>query len=367
MWRYANPVTIHWTSDIAQLLSSLLPPGQGVLFVYPQFQEAFAADLLTGRLEGVPVFSGIESNPTPDQVQLAIDFALAIGPRWILAIGGGSVLDTAKLVRLALASGCRRMDELLERVPGEPLAASPLLVAVPTTHGTGAELTMWTTVWDKGGGRKLSLSHPGNFPDIALYSPALTYNLPLPVSFATTLDALSHALEALWNRNSNPISDELASAAVQLVSENLEHLADPVPHQVRANLLRASLFAGLAFSNTKTAAAHSISYPLTLRLGIPHGIACAMSLAALWRINSPRMPVKAERLRQLLGGEDVAETLERLLSFSAARVPFTLSAYGAGPDDLAVLARESFTRGRMDNNLVDLSQADVRAILEAIF
>ena len=241
MWRYANPVTIHWTSDVSQLLLNLLPPGQGVLFAYPQFQEPFAASLLGGPLNGVPVFNGIESNPTPDQVQLAIDFALAIAPRWILAIGGGSVLDTAKLVRLALAGGCQRIDELLETVPGEPLAPSPLLVAIPTTHGTGAELTMWTTVWDKGGGRKLSLSHPNNYPDIAIYSPALTYSLPLPLSFTTTLDALSHALEALWNRNGNPVSDELASAAVQLVSENLERLADPVPHPVRANLLRASL------------------------------------------------------------------------------------------------------------------------------
>jgi alcohol dehydrogenase class IV len=365
MWRYANPVAIHWTNDVARLLPSLLPPGNGMLLAYPQFQDTSASGLLHQQLDGVPSFSSIENNPTPDQVQQAIDFASPVHPQWILAIGGGSVLDTAKLVRLALACGCLRINELLGAAPRELRSRGPLLITVPTTHGTGAELTMWTTIWDKSGGRKLSLSHPGNFPDAAVYSPALTYSLPLPVSFATTLDALAHALEALWNRNSNPVSDELASGAVQLVSENLERLADPVPHEVRANLLRASLLAGLAFSNTKTAAAHSISYPLTLRLGIPHGIACAMSLAPLWRINAPHMPAKAERLRLLLGGENPAVALERMLGFVAARMPFTLSAYGAGPADLETLVQESFTKGRMDNNLVALNQADVRAILEA--
>jgi alcohol dehydrogenase class IV len=188
----------------------------------------------------------------------------------------------------------------------------------------------------------------------------------LPVSLATTLDALAHAMEALWNRNQNPLSDEMAFVAVKLISENLEGLAEPVPAAVRANLLRASLFAGLAFANTKTAAAHSISYPLTLRLGIPHGIACSMPLLALWRINAPQIPDKSERLRLLLGGADVAAVLARLQRFAAARTAYSLRAYGAGPADLDALVRESFTKGRMDNNLVALTQADVRAILEAI-
>jgi len=225
---------------------------------------------------------------------------------------------------------------------------------------------MWTTLWDKENGRKLSISHPGNFPDIAAYCPALTYSLPLPASIAVTLDALAHALEALWNRNGNPVSDEFAAKAIESIAANLELLDAPAPYEARAGLLRASLFAGLAFANTRTAAAHSISYPLTLRLGIPHGIACAMTLPALWRINAPHMPAKAERLRLLLGGRDVLAILERLLRFAAARVPFTLSAYGAGPGDVEALARASFTKGRMENNLVELGLDDVRAILQAL-
>jgi alcohol dehydrogenase len=299
-------------------------------------------------------------------VQQAIDAARPIRPDWILAVGGGSVLDTAKIVRLALACGRFDIRELLQSEPAEAGARLPLLIAVPTTHGTGAELTMWTTVWDRESGRKLSLSHPRNYPDIAAYCPPLTYGLPLSVSIATTLDALAHALESLWNRNGNPVSDELALAAVSSIFTSLELLADPVPPAARKELLRASMFAGLAFANTRTAAAHSISYPLTLRLGIPHGIACAMTLPALWRINAPRMPAKAERLRRLLGGEDMSTALERKLHFVSTRVPFTLSAYGAGPADLEALARESRTKGRMENNLVELDQADVLAILAAI-
>lgn len=361
MWRYACPVAIHWGDEWAPLLSSLLPAGPGMLIHYPGFPAADAAALPAGT----PAYDRVEANPTPDQVQRAVDAAWPLRPRWIVAVGGGSVLDTAKLVRLALACSCPRVEELLRAVP-EPARERPLLVAAPTTHGTGAELTMWSTVWDVGNGRKLSLSHPANAPDVAAYCPPLTYGLPLPASLAATLDALAHALEALWNRSANPVSDETAMAAVAGIAAGLERLDDPVPPPLRANLLRASMFAGLAFAGTRTAAAHSISYPLTLRLGIPHGIACAMTLPALWRINAPRMAAKAERLRRRLGGEDPAAMLERLRGFAAARVPFTLSAYGARPGDVADLARASFTKGRMDNNLVELDEAAVRAILEGI-
>ena len=361
MWRYACPVAIHWGDEWPALLRPLLPPGPGLLIHYPGFPAADAAALPAGT----PAYDRVEANPTPGQVQRAIDEALPLRPRWIVAVGGGSVLDTIKLVRLALACRCLSVEALLREVP-EPAGERPLLIAAPTTHGTGAELTMWSTVWDVGGRRKLSLAHPANAPDIAAYCPSLTFGLPLPASLAATLDALAHALEALWNRGANPVSDEMAMAAVAGIAADLERLDDPVPADVRAGLLRASMFAGLAFAATRTAAAHSISYPLTLRLGIPHGIACAMTLPALWRINAPLMAAKAESLRRRLGGEDPAAVLERLRRFAAARVPFTLSAYGARPQDVGDLARASFTKGRMDNNLADLDEAAVRAILAGI-
>jgi len=367
MWRYTNPVAIHWTDDLAALLPALVIPGKGLLFVYsPAFLDTVAADSRPEWLGRVPVYSDIEANPTEGNMQQALDFARQIAPDWILAVGGGSVLDTAKVIRLALACGRTRIDDLLVAVPTGIGNRGPQLAAVPTTHGTGAELTMWATIWDKKGSRKHSLSHPGMYPDFAVYCPPLTRSLPLPASFASSLDALTHAMEALWNRNENPLSDELALAAVKLVLENIERLADPVPDSVRENLLRASLFAGLAFSNTKTAAAHSISYPLTLRFGVPHGIACSMPLLPLWNINAPQIPAKAKRLRILLDGADVAEALGRMQRFVAARIPFSLSAYGAGPADLDALVRDSFTKGRMDNNIVALKQADVRAILKTI-
>jgi len=154
MWRFANPVAIHWTDDLASLLPSLLPPGQGLLITYPQFAAAARAGLLSGPLAGLPWFSGVEANPTPDQVQQAIDFARPLAPRWILAVGGGSVLDTAKIVRLALARDCPSVRELLLAIPPEAGAERPLLIAAPSTHGTGAELTQWAALWDMESNRK---------------------------------------------------------------------------------------------------------------------------------------------------------------------------------------------------------------------
>ena len=198
----------------------------------------------------------------------------------LVALGGGSVIDTAKALMVGTQSA--GFHELLAHLAGDtgfaPARVMPL-VAVPTTAGTGSEVTPWATLWDRAAGRKHSLHLSQTWPEAAIVDPDLMLTLPNDVTLHSGLDALSHALEAIWNVNANPISDTFAVAAARSIIVTLPALlAGPQDRRLRAAMALAALQAGLAFSNTRTALAHSISYEMTLRFGLPHGLACSFTL-----------------------------------------------------------------------------------------
>ena len=257
----------------------------------------------------------------------------------VIALGGGSVLDSAKF--FALHNEIVVNNGGLEIV-GEAKAMP--LFACPSTAGTGSELTQWATIWDKGANVKYSLSHKCLYPQIAFYDISLLLSLPLDLSIHTTLDSLSHAVESIWNKNANPISTQYAKAAIELILENLPPLYEMLTldskqileatnstattaevslsdflkklrfqgceafcaetsHKgcrtskkqislkntkettqiriLRKNLAFACIQSALSFSNTQTALAHAISYPITMRFGVPHGLACSFTLPIL--------------------------------------------------------------------------------------
>lgn len=219
----------------------------------------------------------------------------------LIALGGGATLDIAKLVRcrpvqarpqinprsgLRTASFDRVADALRGRAPWLDLDLAPLWM-VPTTAGTGSEVTRWAPVWDTDfePPKKRSLDEAFGYADCAFVAPFLTRSCPAGVTRDTALDALSHALEAIWNRHANPISDALAvSAACKVLTALPVVLQDPANAQARSALSLASLEAGFAFSQTRTALAHARSYAVTLEQGMPHGLACAMWLPAAWAL-----------------------------------------------------------------------------------
>ena len=216
----------------------------------------------------------------------------------VIALGGGSVLDSAKF--FALHNEIAVNNGSLEIV-GEAKAMP--LFACPSTAGTGSELTQWATIWDSKANIKYSLSHKCLYPQIAFYDITLLLSLPLNLSIHTTLDSLSHAIESIWNKNANPISTQYAKAAIELILENLPPLYEMLTsldskdctlntadsrkstqettQNLRRNLALACMYAALSFSNTQTALAHAISYPITMRFGVPHGLACSFTLPIL--------------------------------------------------------------------------------------
>lgn len=366
MWKYSNPVEITFSNILHNEIGVIVENRRQILVICSnRFKKTEEFKKLKYSLKAFQSFSGIENNPSFNSCQKAITFAKDLQPDTIIAIGGGSVIDTAKAVRMAVYKSCYNISKLFSCITSP--VNKPLLIASPTTHGTGSELTMWTTVWDKVNKEKYSLSEYENYPDHAVYNVNLVKFLPISVSLSSTLDALSHSFEALWNKHSNPISDNFAMEAVKLIINNLGKLTEPVSVEVRENLLMASIYAGLAFSNTKTAAAHSISYPLSAHFNIPHGIACSMPLYSLLKINQEAIKSKIDKFLNILQLGSIDEFWDKVLTSVKNKVSFTLQEYGVKETDLNWLLDLSFMKGRIDNNIVDLNKSDVLKILEEIY
>ncbi len=324
MWRYHNPVEIGFGVGALGRLPDLLAGRPYALVTYGEPVFAALTERLAG-LAGAPavVIDDIAPNPDfKDLTKTCARYAAAPAPpQVIVALGGGSVIDAAKV--LAAAGGdFARVRRFLETGAGaEDLCAVPI-IAVPTTAGTGSEVTCWAAVWDAANGKKHSLARPNLYPEHALVDPELHLGLPRGLTISTGLDALSHALESLWNVNANPVSRALAITAARELLSALPRAAEDLGDiALRTRVARAALIAGLAFSNTKTALAHALSYPITLGHGVPHGIACSFSLpmvmraatgvdadcdAALQTIFGPDLEAGAERLSDFLAGLGVS-------------------------------------------------------------
>lgn len=280
-WTYHNPVAIHFGSGSFDELAKLARGRPYLLVTYSDALFTALADRLAQRL-GPPAGAVRDVAPNPDLADLVRQASWVAPaeprPEVVIALGGGSVIDSAKVLAAA-AGGFGAVEALLN---GEKALAGwqPLpLIAVPTTAGTGSEVTCWATVWDREAATKRSLDHPALYPEAAVIDPELMRSMPHDLTIATGLDALSHALESLWNVNANPVTASHAVAAARSILDVLPALvAAPDDPDLRSQMAKASLAAGLAFSGTRTAIAHSISYPVTLRHGVQHGIACSFTL-----------------------------------------------------------------------------------------
>ncbi|CAI8801881.1 MULTISPECIES: iron-containing alcohol dehydrogenase PsrA [unclassified Pseudomonas] len=282
--RFHNPVDTRFGWGSLQQLAAITEQHKVALVTFPEARGlglvARIEELLGDRL--VYVIEDVQPNPDVAHLRDTYErfWAEAGDCAMVIAVGGGSAIDTAKALIVGTESGS--FDELLTLLAtGKPFvpARSKLLIAAPTTAGTGSEVTPWATIWDSASLKKYSLHLDCTWPKVAIIDPQLMLTVPASVTVSTGLDALSHALEAIWNVNANPISDTFAVAAIEDILECLPRLLrDLSSQELRSRMALAALKAGMAFSNTKTALAHSISYEMTLRHGLPHGIACSFTL-----------------------------------------------------------------------------------------
>jgi len=231
----------------------------------------------------VDVVSEVKSHPEFKDLKATYNKIKEIDFELILAIGGGSVLDASKFFSVQNDNKEAQFveDMIKGKLPKENYNLIPI-ISVPTTAGTGSEITPWATIWDMDEKKKYSLHLPDLFSEIALYDPTLTLSVPKDITIQTGLDTLSHALESIWNKNASEITVAYAVKSAKLIVNNLVELSDDLDNlEYRDNIMKACMYAGLAFSNTQTAIAHAMSYYITAHKGIDHGIACSFTLPML--------------------------------------------------------------------------------------
>lgn len=311
----------------------------------------------------------VTSNPTQADVLSALEKVGNKVPTQIIAVGGGSSIDLAKAISATyeMYKGKKpTIDDITALIKQKTYKNNPKpipITAIPTTAGTGSEVTKWATIWDVNKTAKFSIDDEKFYPKNAIIVPQLTYGTPKRLTLSTGLDAMSHAMEAFWARPSNPIVKDVATMAILRIYQNLgKALVNPMDEKARAAMSRGATLAGIAFSNTRTTASHSMSYPITMQYGVDHGFACIITLAEVAKINRTAVPEIDDLMNEVFGGMDKFEAW--LHEVSKDIQPLKLSAFGINAEGIDGLVKAAFTAGRMDNNPVDITPEQVRSIYE---
>jgi alcohol dehydrogenase class IV len=291
----------------------------------------------------VSVFDGIPSEPTTREVEAGLSQLRTTDADLVLAIGGGSCIDTAKAVAiLARNPGAIAGYAGADRFPADRLP----LIAVPTTAGTGSEVTRFAIVTDPSTSVKMLLSDAKLIPDVAIVDPTFSRSCPPEVTAATGIDALTHAIEAYVSRRANPTSDLFALAACRLIGASLERAWRGIREGAEDRpaleaMARGSLCAGMAFSNASVALVHGMSRPIGAYFHVPHGLSNAMLLTAVTRFSLEAARERYAQIGRELTGDPAADA-DAALAFiervcRVLEIP-RLSGAGVAPDRLRELA-----------------------------
>ncbi|MFJ7883490.1 iron-containing alcohol dehydrogenase [Pseudomonas sp. NPDC096917] len=322
----------------------------------------------------VTLYSDVQADPPVACVEEAVAVARECRAQAVIGLGGGSSLDIAKLVALLCGH-----EQRLEDIYGIGLAKGPRLplIQVPTTAGTGSEVTAVAIVTTPSHEKKGVVS-PLLYPDIALLDARLTVGLPAAVSAMTGVDAMVHAIESFTSvHKKNVLSDGLAVQALTLLAANMDRvLAEPGDLQARSNMLLGSMLAGMAFANAPVAAVHALAYPLGGHFHVPHGLSNALVLVPVLNFNRPAAePLYAQLASAVLPQEHFANTSEACDHFIGfmtrlvARMPFAqrLSEVGVTPGDVDQLTDDALKVERLlINNPRPLSRDDIHALYTSV-
>lgn len=307
------------------------------------------------------------SNPTVKQLYKLYREMYSEPADLIIAVGGGSVMDMGKSLCLIQGIKIESEDELREIIQKKKYPApSARWIGVPTTAGTGSEVTCWATIWDPEKEAKRSVESQSNYAYAAIVDSSLAETMPVRLAVSSALDAAAHAMESYWAKASNLVSRTLALKAIHLIMTHIDELQDG-KEEAHKYMAKGSMMAGLAFSNTKTTACHSISYPLTMEYGIPHGIAVSMLMVPVMKVNEKKTG-KMKELLEAFGVADPEALGKRIHSIlKQAGIKDSLREWSIPEEHLAELAAHGITKGRADNNPVDLTVEKIEEILKKIY
>lgn len=318
----------------------------------------------------VRIFADVQPEPKDTCLRAALDAARAFRPGLVVGLGGGSVMDVAKLVAALWTS-----EQSLADVTGPNRVAqkSSLLAQVATTAGTGSEGGIRALITSTETGMKVAVESPHMAADIAILDPELTMSVPQAVTAATGVDALAHCVEAFTNINAHPLIDDYARMGIRLAGRFLARAVhNGEDAEARAGMLLSAFYGGLCLGPVNTAAGHALAYPLGTRAGIPHGLSVALLFPDVLGFNAPVATDKTAEVLRALGlppsTDPDAVTRAARDWCSGLGIAMSLQSHGAKGDDLPDWAAEAHgIRRLMDNNPRDMSVSDVEAIYRAAF
>jgi len=366
--------------------------GQGVVKEVPQllFEKGKRLLFITGKnsersvtllesLKGMKfetfVFT-VSSEPTVDVVSTGVQFARENGCDVVAGIGGGSVIDTAKAISAIISNGGELLDYLEVIGAGKTLQKNPLpFLAIPTTAGTGAEVTKNSVLLSPMHGVKVSLRSPLMFPDVAVIDPELTYSMPPAITAATGMDAFSQLLEAYVSVNSNYMTDMVCRDGMKRVTKSLYRAFENGKNvDAREDMAMASLLGGIALANAKLGAVHGFAGPIGGSFSAPHGAVCACLLPHVMEMNIKILRIKKQdqylkryvEVAKILTGNQDAEAEDGVLWVSnlcnKLKIP-KLSDFGITVFDFPEIVEKTKVASSTKGNPVSLMDEELLEVL----
>ena len=322
----------------------------------------------------VEIFDAVEPDPSIQVATKAAEMAKNVKANVLIALGGGSAIDTAKSAALLVTNG-----GYLKDYAGVNKVVKPILplIAVPTTAGTGSEVTIFAVMSDPEKQEKFTISGALIAPAVAVLDPLLTLKLPPSVTAFTGMDALTHAIEAFTSSIAQPATDALALSAIKLV---LKHLPVAVGRgdniKARDGMLQASLLAGIAFNNAFLGLAHAIASPLGGHFHVPHGLANAVMLPYVMEYNLPTAVRRYAEIGRALGLQAVGDTPRAVAEKTVAaitqlardiNIPEKLSNIGAKEELLPLVARDALKSIQLKFNVRNASEKEILVLLQKAY
>lgn len=379
MGTFYNPVEVHFgidkLSELGEITQSIQPETKRILFLNRggNFHDSADKKIILEQLKNKElIIHDFEiSNPDIQDLFHLLEATEDQDYDLILVVGGGSILDVAKSMAALKGMDIQSAEELRSIINHKGYVSNKnkcKWIAVPTTAGTGSEVTPWATIWDSENNVKLSVDAKDLFAAAAIIDPNLTVNLPLRITVSSALDAICHATEAYWSKKTNEISRTYALSAIENITKHIHDLVDDLSNiELRYKIAMGSLLAGLAFSNTRTTACHSISYPITLMFGVDHGIAVSVTLSQILKINEDSL-IEKDKLFKAFGvnsSEEVDDVIKAI--YQKANLSPQLRDYDINKSELSDIVDNAYLKGRMDNNAVDIPKDQLLQVLHHVY
>ncbi len=363
-------------NEIGELAANM---GNRAFFITGKSADRAASLIDRLNKQGVQVTQfSIPGEPTTDLALTAVESARRAACDFVVGMGGGSVLDTGKVVAALLTNSGDLMDYLEVIGSAQPLSHKPAAyVAIPTTAGTGAEVTR-NAVLDSPQHRvKVSMRSPLMLPDLALIDPELTYSMPPEITAFTGLDAFTQLLEAYVSPNANPLTDGICREGLQRAAQSLEKAyLEGQNADARQDMCLASLFGGFALANAKLGAVHGFAGPLGGMYGAPHGAVCAGLLPHVIEINLQALQTRAPEspaidrygdVARIITGNAIARASEAVnwirTLCSKLQIP-RLAEYGIRQAEFSTIVANSKNASSMKGNPILLTETELEQVLE---